>query len=321
MRIVFAGTPDFAVPCLDHLLAVGHSIAAVYTQPDRPAGRGRQLRASPVKERALAANLPVLQPQNLRDPGIQAELAAFQPDVMIVVAYGLILPASVLIIPPLGCINVHASLLPCWRGAAPIQRALLNGDSETGVSIMQMEAGLDTGPVFTLASCKIPRGMTGGELHDQLAILGAETLIKQLPAIATGGIVAQPQDNSKANYAEKLSKAEAELDWTTSAIELERKVLAFNPWPVAQTRADSNTLRIWRAQACEAKNYIQPDNAQPGQVLRENNDGIYVATGAGELCLTEIQLPGKRAIKAADFLNAQRSLAGVILGSRATQFI
>ena len=292
----------------------GIRLLAVYTQPDRPAGRGRQLRASPIKERALAANLPVLQPQSLRDSDVQAELAAFQPDVMIVVAYGLILPASVLTIPRLGCINVHASLLPRWRGAAPIQRALLHGDSETGVSIMQMEAGLDTGPVFARASCPIPRGMTGGELHDRLAVLGAEALVKQLPAIATGDVVAQPQDELQANYAEKLSKAEAELDWTASALELERKVLAFNPWPVAQTRAGSNTLRIWRAQAYDTKSHTQSDHIQPGQVLLENNDGIYVATGAGELCLTEIQLPGKRAIKAIDFLNARRSLAGVILG-------
>jgi methionyl-tRNA formyltransferase len=309
MRIVFAGTPDFAVPSLDRLLAAGYPIVAVYTQPDRPAGRGRELRASPVKQRALADDLLLRQPQTLRDMHTQAMLAELRADLMIVVAYGLILPPAVLAIPRLGCINVHASLLPRWRGAAPIQRALLAGDSETGISIMQMTAGLDTGPVFGRAKCTIQRTTTGGGLHDQLARLGAQTLLDLLPAIIDGTLAAQPQNDAEASYAAKLDKAEAVLDWKQSAIELERKVMAFNPWPVAHTLVDAKkNLRIWRAHACDKSH-----DALPGQVLAETADGIYVAAGKGRLCLTEIQLPGKKAMRVADFLNAH-SLAGQILG-------
>jgi methionyl-tRNA formyltransferase len=308
-RLVFAGTPEFAVPALDVVSGAGYRLVAVYTQPDRPAGRGRRVRFSPVKASALAAELPIYQPATLRDPAVQTELAVLAPDLLVVAAYGLILPPAVLAIPRLGCVNVHASLLPRWRGAAPIQRALLAGDVETGVCIMRMEAGLDTGPVFARATCPIPRGMTGGELHDRLATLGAETLRATLPDLLAERLTPEPQDETRATYAPKLDKAEAELDWIRPAVELERQVLAFNPYPVAQTRADGQTLRVWRARA-EAES----STASPGTVLRETSDGIRVATGSGVLCLTEIQLPGGRPLPVAAFLNARR-LAGRRLGT------
>lgn len=307
-RLIFAGTPEFAVPSLRILLATD-SVAAVYTQPDRPAGRGRNPRASPVKTHALAAGVPVYQPTSLRDPAVQAELAALAPDLLVVAAYGLILPPAVLAIPRLGCVNVHASLLPRWRGAAPIQRAILVGDTETGICIMRMETGLDTGPVYARASCPIPREITGGELHDRLAVLGAETLRETLPALFAGALVPEPQDDTQATYAPKLEKAEAELDWSRPALELERRVLAFNPHPIAQTQMDGQSLRIWRARA-EAMSITAP----PGTVLREGPTGIVVATGAGALHLTEVQLPGGRPLPVAAFLTARR-LAGRRLGA------
>ena len=307
-RLLFAGTPDFAVPALRLLLASGYSPVAVYTQPDRPAGRGRQLRPSPVKTYALAAGIPVYQPVTLRDAAVQAELAGLAPDLLIVAAYGLLLPPAVLAIPRLGCLNLHASLLPRWRGAAPIQRAILAGDAETGICLMQMEAGLDTGPVYARAAIPIERGMTGGELHDQLATLGAELLQTALPDLLANRLTPEPQDAACAIYAPKLDKAEAELDWNRSALDLERQVLAFNPYPVAQTRLDQQTLRIWRAVAD-----AESSTAPPGTVLREGADGLVVATGAGELRLTELQLPGGKPLPAAAFLNARR-LAGRRLG-------
>ncbi len=308
-RLIFAGTPDFAVPALQALIDAGHVPVAVYTQPDRPAGRGRQLRASPVKACARAAGIPVHQPASLRDPAVWAELAATTPDLLVVAAYGLILPPAVLAIPRLGCVNIHASLLPRWRGAAPVQRALLAGDGETGICLMRMEAGLDTGPVLARAACPIPRGTTGGELHDRLAALGAETLRVALPDLLAERLAAEPQDDALATYAPKLDKAEAELDWSRPALELERRVLAFNPYPVARTWLDGQPLRVWRARA-ERESVA----AAPGTVLREDPAGIVVAAGSGALCLTEVQLPGGRPLPAAAFLNAHR-LAGQRLGA------
>lgn len=308
-RLIFAGTPDFAVPSLQTLLDAGDSVVAVYTQPDRPAGRGRQLRASSLKTCAQSAGIPVYQPTTLRDPAVQAELAALQPDLLIVVAYGLILPPEVLAIPRRDCINVHASLLPRWRGAAPIHRALMAGDAETGISIMRMAASLDTGPVFAQTTFPIKRGMTGGELHDALAELGALTLRATLPELWAGRLTPEPQDDTHATYAAKLSKGDLELDWTQPALALERQVLAFNPYPIAQTRLEESVLRIWRAVAEE-----EPVGASPGIVLREGPSGIVVATGSGVLRLTEVQLPGGKPLPAAAFLNA-RQLAGRQLGA------
>ena len=308
-RLIFAGTPDFAVPSLQALLDAGYSVAAIYTQPDRPAGRGRQVRASPLKVCAAAAGVPVYQPVTLRDAAAQAEFAALQPDLLVVAAYGLILPPAVLAIPRLGCINVHASLLPRWRGAAPIHWALLAGDVETGVSIMQMDAGLDTGPVLARTGYPIPRGITGGDLYERLARLGAETLLATLPDLLAGRLIPEPQNESLVTYAPKLDKAELELDWSRPALELERRVLAFNPYPVARTPLGDQTLRIWRAQA-----EVEPTTAPPGTVLREASDGIVVAAGSGVLRLTEVQLPGGRPLPVAAFLNAHR-LMGRRLGA------
>ncbi|HNW77312.1 MAG TPA: methionyl-tRNA formyltransferase [Candidatus Competibacteraceae bacterium] len=311
-RLLFAGTPEFAVPSLDALLRAGYPLSAVYTQPDRPAGRGRQPRPSPVKQHALAAALPVHQPVTLRDAAVQAELAALAPDLLVVAAYGLILPPAVLAIPRLGCINVHASLLPRWRGAAPIQRALLAGDAESGVCIMHMEAGLDTGPVYARAACPIARGTTAGVLQERLAVLGAETLLAVLPALLAGHLQPEPQDATLAVYAAKIDKAEATLDWSRPALDLERQVLAFNPAPVAQTPLDDGLmLRIWRARAED-----EGSSAPPGTVLRETRESIVVATGAGVLHLLELQLPGGRPQPAAAFLNARR-LLGRRLGGMA----
>ena len=307
LRVVFAGTPEFSVPTLEALLEAGHEVVAVYTQPDRPAGRGRQLRPTPVKQCALAHDLPVQQPLTLRDETAQDELARHAADVMVVVAYGLILPPAVLAMPRLGCVNVHASLLPRWRGAAPIQRAVLAGDSETGVTIMQMERGLDTGPMLAREALPIGPTDTAGDLHDGLASLGAHLLVATLARLVAGALTPEVQQEALATYAEKLSKAEARLDWRQPAQELDRQVRALNPWPVAEARLDGAPLRIWRATPL-------PDRAgPPGQVLEAGPGGIDVACGAGVLRLLQVQPPGKRAMDAADFANG-RALAGLQLG-------
>ena len=308
LNIVYAGTPEFAATALAALLKTDHHIAAVYTQPDRPAGRGRKLKASPVKELALAHGIEVYQPESLKDAEAQQALAALKPDVMIVAAYGLLLPREVLEIPRLGCLNIHASLLPRWRGAAPIQRAILEGDSETGVTIMQMDVGLDTGDMLYKLTTPISAEDNAQRLHDRLAELGAQAIVEALQAIQAGGISAEKQDDNLANYAKKLNKAEAAIDWQQSATHIARQVAAFNPWPVAQTTLEGKVLRIWEAAAVS-----ETSGAAPGSVLNEGKQSIDIACGEGVLRLYRLQLPGGKPLSAAEFLNG-RSLTGVTLG-------
>ena len=303
MRIVFAGTPDFAVPCL-RAAAARNEVVAVYTQPDRPAGRGRGLTPSPVKREAIARGIPVLQPENFNAQVSRDALAALQPDVMVVVAYGLILPQSVLDIPAHGCWNVHASLLPRWRGAAPIQRAIQAGDTETGVCLMQMERGLDTGPVLLSQSLPIGEGDTGGQLHDRLSELGAQVLSDGLGLLRAGILpVARAQPVEGVTYAHKLDKAEARLDWTQPAEALARTVRAFNPWPMAEAQLAGERVRIHGAVPLALEH-----RAAPGTVLLAGRDGIDVACGEGALRIRVLQREGGRAITAADYLNARREL-------------
>jgi methionyl-tRNA formyltransferase len=299
MKIVFAGTPDFSVPSLQALLDSRHDVVAVYTQPDRPAGRGRRVTGSPVKRLAEAAGLPVCQPPSLKNAPAVQQLSGWHPDLLVVVAYGLILPEAVLAVPRLGCINVHASLLPRWRGAAPIQRAIMAGDAETGVCLMRMDAGLDTGPVLACARTPIEDGDTGSSLHDRLAEMGGKLLAANLDAVEQGALVAQSQDDGQACYARRLEKSEALIDWTEAAEVLARKVRAFNAWPVAETRFGGRQLRIWDACAVACSS-----DAAPGIVLRATAAGIDVACGSGCLRLLRVQLPGARVLSVADFVNA-----------------
>jgi methionyl-tRNA formyltransferase len=308
LAIVFAGTPDFSVPALEALLTSEHRVLAVYTQPDRPAGRGQQVTMSAVKQAALRRGLPVEQPATLRDADAVAHLAAYSPDVMIVVAYGLLLPQAVLEVPRLGCLNIHASLLPRWRGAAPIQRAILAGDAETGVAIMQMEAGLDTGPVLLERRTGIGDRETAATLHDRLAALGGKALLETLEIVASGSARPQPQPASGATYASKIHKEEALIDWTRSARDLDRQVRAFTPWPVAESLWNGRQLRIW-----EAMPLPTTASAAPGTVIAAQPSGIDVATGDGVLRLTRVQLAGRKAASAADFINAHR-LDSAVLG-------
>ena len=304
MRIVFAGTPDFAVPSL-RAAARHNEVVAVYTQPDRPAGRGRGVAASPVKREAVARGIPVMQPETLRGSQAQQDLRDLAPDLVVVVAYGLILPRRVLEIPTHGCWNVHASLLPRWRGAAPIQRAIQAGDAETGVGLMQMEAGLDTGPVLLEQRTPIGPEETGGQLHDRLAELGAQVLADGLGLLRAGiRPVPRPQPEQGVTYAHKLDKAEARLDWARPADELARTVRAFNPWPVAEAVVAGERLRIHGAVAVEAAH-----GATPGTLLAVGREGIDIACGSGVLRLRVVQREGGRAITAADWLNARRDLA------------
>ena len=303
LRIVFAGTPDFAVPCL-RAAARYNEVVAVYTQPDRPAGRGRALTASPVKREALQRGIEVLQPETLKKQVSRDALRALEPDLMIVVAYGLILPQSILDIPKYGCWNVHASLLPRWRGAAPIQRAIEAGDTDTGVCLMRMEKGLDTGPVLLSQSLAIGEHETGGQLHDRLAELGAQVLADGLGLLRAGIVpAARPQPEDGVTYAHKLDKHEAKLDWSQSATTLANKVRAFNPWPVAEAELAGERMRIHGAVALQ----VAHDKA-PGAVLAAGRDGIDIACGEGALRIRTLQREGGKAITAADYLNARRDL-------------
>ena len=300
-RIVFAGTPHFAVPCLQAALRSGHEVVGVYTQPDRPAGRGRELVPSAVKVLAQQCNVPVFQPGDFKSPEARAQLEALKPDLMIVVAYGMILPRSVLRIPRLGCWNVHASLLPRWRGAAPIQRALLAGDTRTGVCLMKMEAGLDTGPVMISLETPIAPDDTTGTLHNRLTTLGAQLVEDALKLLRVGlSPAAQPQAADGVTYARKMEKAEARLDLAQPAVELERAVRAFYPWPVAELQLEGERLRVHQAEVV-----ADAPAAAPGTLLEADRRGILLATGAGGLRLLRVQREGGRPVGAADYLNAR----------------
>lgn len=301
LKLIFAGTPDFAARHLAALLSSDHEVVAVYTQPDKPAGRGQKLTASPVKELALAHDLPVYQPASLRKEEAQTELAALGADLMVVVAYGLILPKVVLDTPRLGCINVHGSLLPRWRGAAPIQRSIWEGDAETGVTIMQMDVGLDTGAMIHKVSCPIAADETSASLYDKLAELGPQALVDTINAMAAGNIAAEAQDDALANYAEKLSKEEARIDWSMDAAAIERCIRAFNPWPISWFEVADQTVKIWQAEV------ITQDHGQrAGTLLKADKQGIDVATGKGVLRLLTLQPPGKKAMSVTDLLNSRR---------------
>ncbi|EPW3768741.1 methionyl-tRNA formyltransferase [Vibrio fluvialis] len=302
LRIVFAGTPDFAARHLAALLSSEHEVIAVYTQPDRPAGRGKKLTASPVKNLALEHNIPVYQPENFKSDEAKQELAALNADIMVVVAYGLLLPKAVLDTPKLGCINVHGSILPRWRGAAPIQRSIWAGDSETGVTIMQMDVGLDTGDMLKIATLPIEASDTSGSMYDKLAELGPQALVECLSDIAQGTAVAVKQDDALANYAQKLSKEEAKIDWTLSAQTIERCVRAFNPWPMSHFAVADNQIKVWQARV-EAGS----SNQAAGTILKADKTGIYVATGEEILILESLQIPGKKALPVQDILNARAS--------------
>ena len=308
MKIVFAGTPEFAVPTLRMLLDSAHQVCAVYTQPDRPAGRGRRLRPGPVKVLADTHGLAIVQPDSLTGRDEIERLAAFQADLMVVVAYGLLLPQAVLDAQRLGCINIHASLLPRWRGAAPIQRAILAGDEKTGVTLMQMAKELDAGPMLKQTECPIMPHESAAELHDRLALLGADALKTVLPVIEAGAVRPQPQDEGGVTYARKVEKSEALMDWSGPAHALERQVRAFNPWPVAYTSFKGDLLRIWRAEAL-----VQRTDAFPGSILESEAGRMDIATGNGVLRLFEVQLASKKRMPVQPFLNAHR-VDGVRLG-------
>jgi methionyl-tRNA formyltransferase len=297
------------VPALEALLRSAHRVVAVYTQPDRPAGRGQQLAASAVKQCAVRHGLPVEQPVTLREPTAVERLQRWSADVMVVAAYGLLLPQSILQTPRLGCINIHASLLPRWRGAAPIQRAIAAGDTQTGVTIMQMEAGLDTGPMLLTRAVSIDARETAATLHDRLATLGAQALLDALDEIAAGTARPRVQPTDGVTYATKLRKEEALIDWSRSAAEIDRQIRAFDPWPVAETRWNGQQLRVWEAMPIDA-----PSPGSPGAVLGSSAAGIDVGTGDGVLRLTRVQSAGRKAMSAAEFLNAHR-LDGAVLGS------
>lgn len=302
LRIVFAGTPDFAARHLAALLSSEHEVIAVYTQPDRPAGRGKKLTASPVKNIALENDIPVYQPENFKSDEAKQELADLNADIMVVVAYGLLLPQAVLDTPRLGCINVHGSILPRWRGAAPIQRSIWAGDAETGVTIMQMDIGLDTGDMLKIATLPIEATDTSASMYEKLAGLGPDALVDCLADIAAGTAVAEKQDDELANYAKKLSKEEARINWSDDAAHIERCVRAFNPWPMSHFEAAENSIKVWQSRVAE-----QTSDKPAGTILQADKTGIYVATGQGVLVLEQLQVPGKKAMPVQDILNSRAS--------------
>ena len=300
LKIIFAGTPDFAARHLDALLASEHQVIGVFTQPDRPAGRGNKLTPSPVKVLAQAHDVPVFQPKSLRPEENQQLVAKLEADIMVVVAYGLILPKAVLDMPRLGCINVHGSLLPRWRGAAPIQRSLWAGDSETGVTIMQMDVGLDTGDMLHKLSCPISADDTSASLYNKLAELGPQGMLLTLELLASGNADPEVQDETLVSYAEKLSKEEARLNWSLSAAQLERCIRAFNPWPISYFMIDEQPVKVWQASV------LPHQNKQPGEILQADKQGIQIATADGVLNLLSLQPAGKKAMSAQDLLNSRR---------------
>lgn len=299
MKIIFAGTPDFSVPTLQALLDSPHEVVAVYTQPDRPKGRGRQLAVSPVKALALSHHRPVEQPASLKSAEAQAILKSYEADLMVVVAFGMLLPKAVLAMPKYGCINVHASLLPRWRGASPIQQAILAGDKKTGVTIMQMEAGLDSGAMLLKKSDDIMPNDTAQTLHDRLSLMGAEALLTVISQIENNQLMPQKQDESLVTYAPKIKKDDAKIDWNKPAVVIERQVRAFNPWPVAFCDWNNSVMRIWQAKALNEKT-----QQSPGCVERHDKKAIYVATGEGVLAIETLQIPGGKPIRAEDYINA-----------------
>jgi methionyl-tRNA formyltransferase len=303
LNIVFAGTPDFAAGHLQALIDSRHNVVGVYSQPDRPAGRGKKLQPSPVKQLALEHNIPVFQPLNFKQEGAIEELKSLNSDIMIVVAYGLLLPLAVLEAPKMGCLNVHASILPRWRGAAPIQRAIQAGDTETGITIMQMDVGLDTGDMLSKTLLDIHADETGGSLHDRLLEKGPTALLQTLTLLQAGEAIAEQQDDSLANYAHKLTKEEALIDWCLPAKDIELSVRAFNPFPCAFTLLGDQRIKAWQAITLD-----EATNLLPGTIARVSNEGVDVATGAGMIRLLNIQLIGKKAMTVRDFINGQPNL-------------
>lgn len=311
LNIIFAGTPAFTLPCLEALANSTHHLQAVYTQPDRPAGRGRALQASAVKTWAEAHKLPVYQPMNFKSSEAINELAALSPDLLVVIAYGLILPQAVLDLPRLGCINVHASLLPRWRGASPIQQAILNGDKETGITIMQMDAGMDTGDMLTRVHCPIHSDDTAERLHDRLAELAAAPLLNTLDLLASGRAQAEKQNDSHVTYAPKIKKEDAEINWHQSATAIDQQIRAFNPWPITWTQVDDQIIRIHQARV------VKHTAATPGTILSIDKQGMLVATGQDAVLVETLQFSGGKAMSVANWLNAGRTQlqTGSILGS------
>lgn len=303
MKIVFAGTPEFAIEPLKALLNSAHSIIGIFTQPDRPAGRGQTLHQSPVKRLAELHNIPVYQPINLKSPEEQEMLRNLKPDLLVVVAYGLILPKAILEMPKFGCINIHASLLPRWRGAAPIQHALLAGDKTTGICTMQMDEGLDTGDILLKKTCDITPDETSQTLHDKLAALGATALLETLETLEKGTVSPQKQDAENVTIATKISKADAKIDWQESATVIDRKIRAFNPWPIAFAELNGQTIRIWSAKLNSST--LLEKNIKPGTIIKKYKEGIDVATGEGILTLLEIQLPGGKRLPVSEILHGR----------------